>query len=133
MEQTCYFIEKSQDQWVVSACGTKIMTCKTRRIALRTVRRATVLLHGQQAETFGEETICRQDEVDRAPSALALFYTLPACWFASMAMASLSAGLGGVRLPDPPKDNPGLAARVIRRDGSSSGGTGACHPAIACL
>ena len=92
MERTCYLIEKYQDQWVVSACGTKIMTCKKRRTALRTVRNATVLLHGPQAVPFGEETICPRDAVDRAPVALALLYALPACWFASMAMASFRAG-----------------------------------------
>jgi hypothetical protein len=92
MERICYLIEKYQDQWVVSACGTKIMTCKKKRTALRTVRSATVLLHGPHAVSFGEETMCRQDPVDRAPMALALLYALPACWFASMAMASLRAG-----------------------------------------
>ena len=91
MEKTCYRIEKYQDQWVVSACGTRIMICKKKRTALKTVKHATVLLHGEQAASFGEETICREHAGDRAPTPLALFCALPACWFASIALASFEA------------------------------------------
>jgi hypothetical protein len=91
MENACYRIEKYQDQWVVSACGTRIMICKKKRTALKTVKHATVLLHGEQAASFGEETICREHAGDRAPPPLALFYALPACWFAGIALASFEA------------------------------------------
>ena len=83
MERTFYLIEKYQDQWVVSASGNKIMTCKKKKTALQAVRSATLLLHDLQAACPHRETVCRQDAVDQAPVSLALFYTVPACWWLS--------------------------------------------------
>ena len=87
MERAFYLIEKYQDQWVVSASGNKIMTCKKKRTALQAVRRATVLLHNHQVACRHPETICSEDAVDRAPASLAFSCALPECWFASLALA----------------------------------------------
>ena len=84
MERTFYLIEKYQDQWVVSASGYKIMTCKKKRTAVEAVRSATVLLHNQQAACPHAEALCGQDTVDLAT--MPLFCALPECWFASLAM-----------------------------------------------
>ena len=51
--------------------------------ALQAVRSATLLLHDLQAACPHQETVCRQDAVDQAPVSLALFYTIPACWWLS--------------------------------------------------
>jgi len=87
MERTFYLIEKYQDQWVVSASGNKILTCKKKKTALQAVRRATVLLHNQQAGCLHPETNCGEDAVDRAPVSLAFSCALSECWFTSLAMA----------------------------------------------
>jgi hypothetical protein len=56
MPPTCYVIEQFQGQWLVSVGGTKVLTCKTKRTALRAARRAAVLLHQSlQAEFPGHE------------------------------------------------------------------------------
>jgi hypothetical protein len=87
MERTFYLIEKYQDQWVISASGNKIMTCKKKKTALQAVRSATVLLHNEQAACLHAEAICGQDAVDQPPVSLALLCALPTCWCASLAMA----------------------------------------------
>ncbi len=72
MERTCYLIEKHRDQWVVSASGAQIMTCRKKSTALRTVRNATVLLHGRAAVHLDLEAGRGQDAaVDRGPISLA--------------------------------------------------------------
>jgi hypothetical protein len=73
MERAFYLIEKYQDQWVVSASGNKIMTCKKKKTALQAVRSATLLLHDLQAACPHQETVCRQDAVDQAPVSLGCF------------------------------------------------------------
>jgi hypothetical protein len=56
MPQTCYSVEQFQSEWVVSVCGSRVLTFKTKRMALRAARRATVLLHrSQRAEFPGHE------------------------------------------------------------------------------
>jgi hypothetical protein len=56
MPQACYLVEQFQSEWVVSVCGSRVLTCKTKRMALRAARRATVLLHrSQRAEFLGHE------------------------------------------------------------------------------
>jgi hypothetical protein len=87
MERDFYLIEKYQDQWVVSALGNKIMTCKKKKTALQAVRSATLLLHNLQAGCIHAETDCGQDAGDQAPVSLPLFCALPAFWLASLAMA----------------------------------------------
>jgi hypothetical protein len=92
MQQTCYLIEKQRDQWVVSASGAKIMTCKKKSTALKTVRSATVLLHGQGAVWTDQDLDCSHDAGGQAsPLSLALSFAFPACWLAGVAMASLEA------------------------------------------
>jgi hypothetical protein len=95
MERTCYLIEKHRDQWVVSASGAKIMTCRKKSTALRTVRNATVLLHGRAAVRLDHEACCGQaTAVDRVPISLALLCAFPACWFAGVAMSSFKVVAG---------------------------------------
>ena len=54
MEKGCYAIEQHQNHWVVSVCGARVLTCKTKRAALKAARRAMVLLHqSQQVEILG--------------------------------------------------------------------------------
>jgi hypothetical protein len=56
MPQSCYSVEQFQSEWVVSVCGSRLLTFKTKRMALRAARRATVLLHrSQRAEFPGHE------------------------------------------------------------------------------
>ena len=58
MPQTCYSVEQFQSEWVVSVCGSRVLTCKTKRMALRAARRATVLLHRSQRAQFpADETV----------------------------------------------------------------------------
>jgi hypothetical protein len=60
MQRSCYAIEQHQSQWVVSVCGARVLTCKTRRAALKAARRALVLLHQtREVEILGQ---------DRSPS-----------------------------------------------------------------
>ena len=95
MERTCYLIEKHRDQWVVSASGAQIMTCRKKSTALRTVRNATVLLHGREAARLGHEACCCRDSaVEREPISLALLCAFPACWFAGVAMSSFRTAYG---------------------------------------
>jgi hypothetical protein len=55
MQRACYAIERHQSHWVVSVCGTRVLTCKTKRTALKAARRAMVLLHQSgQAEFPGQ-------------------------------------------------------------------------------
>ena len=49
VEQTCYAIEPFQSQWVVSVCGTRVLTCKTKRAALEAARCAIMLLRQSEA------------------------------------------------------------------------------------
>jgi hypothetical protein len=54
MPRSCYVIEQHQSHWVISVCGAMVMTCKTKRAALKAARRAMVLLHqSQQVEILG--------------------------------------------------------------------------------
>jgi hypothetical protein len=95
MERTCYLIEKHRDQWVVSASGAQIMTCRKKSTALRTVRNATVLLHGQEAARLDPAACRGRDSADdRAPISLALLCAFPACWFAGVAMSSFEVVAG---------------------------------------
>jgi hypothetical protein len=48
MQESCYAVEHFKSQWVVSAGGARILTCKTKRMALEAARRATVLLQQDQ-------------------------------------------------------------------------------------
>jgi hypothetical protein len=48
MQENCYAVEQSKSQWVVSVGGTRILTCKTKRMAIEAARRATVLLQQNQ-------------------------------------------------------------------------------------
>jgi hypothetical protein len=48
MPRSCYVIEQHQSHWVISVCGAMVMTCKTKRTALKAARRAMVLLHQSQ-------------------------------------------------------------------------------------
>jgi hypothetical protein len=58
MPKTCYTVEPFQRQWVVSVCGNRVLTCKTKRMALRAARNAMVLLHRSQRAQFpGDETV----------------------------------------------------------------------------
>lgn len=58
MPQTCYTVERFQRHWVVSVCGNRVLTCKTKRMAQRAARNAMVLLHRSQAAQFpGDETV----------------------------------------------------------------------------
>jgi hypothetical protein len=52
MPQTCYSVEQFQSQWVVSVCGSRVLTCKTKRMALEAARNAMVLLHRSQRAEF---------------------------------------------------------------------------------
>lgn len=55
MQRSCYAIEQHQSQWVVSVGGVRVLTCKTKRAALKAARRALVLLHqSQQLEILGQ-------------------------------------------------------------------------------
>jgi hypothetical protein len=95
MEQTCYLIEKHRDQWVVSASGAQIMTCRKKSTALKTVRNATVLLHGRGAARLDCEARCGQETaVGHEPISLALLCAFPACWFAGLAMSSFATAAG---------------------------------------
>jgi hypothetical protein len=40
MECTCYSIEKHQDQWVVLACGARVLICNDKKMAIMIARRA---------------------------------------------------------------------------------------------
>jgi hypothetical protein len=54
MPRSCYVIEQHQNHWVISVCGAMVMTCKTKRTALKAARRAMVLLHqSRQVEILG--------------------------------------------------------------------------------
>jgi hypothetical protein len=54
MQRSCYVIEQHQNHWVISVCGAMVMTCKTKRAALKAARRAMVLLHqSRQVEILG--------------------------------------------------------------------------------
>jgi hypothetical protein len=54
MDRGCYAIEQHQSHWVVSVCGARVLTCKTKRAALKAARRALVLLRqSQQVEIAG--------------------------------------------------------------------------------
>lgn len=49
MPRSCYCVEQFQSQWVVSVGGTKVLSCRTKRAAVKAARRAMVLLHRSQA------------------------------------------------------------------------------------
>jgi hypothetical protein len=56
MRENCYAVEQFKSQWVVSVGGTRILACKSKRMALKAARRATLLLlQNQQAEMFGRD------------------------------------------------------------------------------
>jgi hypothetical protein len=60
MPRSCYAIEQHQGHWVVSVCGARGLTCKTKRTALKTARRAMELLHqSQQVEILHGDVSCR--------------------------------------------------------------------------
>jgi hypothetical protein len=64
MEQSCYAIEQHQSHWVVLVCGTMVLSCKTKRTALKTARRAMVLLHqSQQVENLRQGASCIDADV----------------------------------------------------------------------
>jgi hypothetical protein len=56
MPQPSYTVEQFQRQWVVSVGGNRVLTCKTKRMALRAARNAMVLLHRSQC---ADETMSR--------------------------------------------------------------------------
>jgi hypothetical protein len=73
MRGTCYAIEQFQSQWVVSVGGSRVLTCKSKRAALKAARRATTLLRQSQAQSQalaapngrrGPATKARHDKVD---------------------------------------------------------------------
>ena len=70
MEKGCYAIEQHQNHWVVSVCGARVLTCKTKRTALKAARRAMVLLRqSQQVELFGQApSYFHRDGLHRAGS-----------------------------------------------------------------
>jgi hypothetical protein len=78
MRGTCYTIEQYQSQWVVSVCGTKILTCKTKRTALKAARNALVLLHQSQEAEFlagAERFRPRRREDDRCRASVTMAET----------------------------------------------------------
>jgi hypothetical protein len=52
MPRSCYCVEQVQGQWVVSVAGTRVLSCKTKRTAVKAARRAMVLLHRPQPIQF---------------------------------------------------------------------------------
>src|SRR5258708_24925412 len=60
MPRSCYSIERSQGEWVVLASDTKVLRCKTKRIAQETTRCATtLLLAGQNPRALTERRMAR--------------------------------------------------------------------------
>ena len=49
MEHTSYSIEKRQDQWVVWACGARVLVCKHKKMAIMIARRASNMLRESPA------------------------------------------------------------------------------------
>jgi hypothetical protein len=45
MPRSCYCVEQIQSQWVVSVGGARVLSCRTKRTAVKAARRAMVLLH----------------------------------------------------------------------------------------
>jgi hypothetical protein len=69
MRGTCYAIEQFQSQWVVSVGGSRVLTCKSKRAALKAARRAMTLLRQSQALAApngcrGPATMAQHDQVD---------------------------------------------------------------------
>jgi hypothetical protein len=63
--RTCYSVEQFQNQWVDSVCGTRILTCRTKKTALEVARRAMVLLHqSAPAELLGQGAFNNADNDD---------------------------------------------------------------------
>jgi hypothetical protein len=52
MPRSCYCIEQIQSQWVVSVGGNRVLSCRTKRTAVKAARRAMVLLHRGQPVQF---------------------------------------------------------------------------------
>jgi hypothetical protein len=50
MEGTCYSIKPDQDQWVVLACGTPVLICKRKKVAVMIARRAANMLFNDPHE-----------------------------------------------------------------------------------
>ena len=44
MDLACYAILRENDRWTICACGKPLITCRDRRTALKTARRAAELL-----------------------------------------------------------------------------------------
>jgi hypothetical protein len=58
MSRNGYAVERLNGEWVVSASGTRVLTCKRKGTALRTIRSATALLpQSQQQGTSTEAEI----------------------------------------------------------------------------
>jgi hypothetical protein len=55
MPEFRYAVEQLKSQWVVSVDGTRVLSCKTKRMALKAARRASVLLR----QNPGAEVSCR--------------------------------------------------------------------------
>jgi hypothetical protein len=53
MERACYSVELFHNHWIVSVFGTRILTCKTKRTAVDTARRASLLLNQHEQQPGG--------------------------------------------------------------------------------
>jgi hypothetical protein len=49
MQHTSYSIEKRQNQWVIWACGARVLVCKHKKMAIMIARRATHMLRESPA------------------------------------------------------------------------------------
>jgi hypothetical protein len=66
MPRSCYCVEQIQNQWVVSVGGTRVLSCRTKRSAVKAARRAMVLLHRCQPAQFPDRQplpVCRGDDL----------------------------------------------------------------------
>src|SRR5206468_5461096 len=53
MNQHVYTVVKEAREWTISAGGIRIIACRDRRTAVKTVRRATELLRGEEIAGLG--------------------------------------------------------------------------------
>lgn len=51
MQQGCYSIERLRECWMISVDGAKLLICSNKRIAVKTVRRATFALRDDVLDT----------------------------------------------------------------------------------
>jgi hypothetical protein len=75
MQEFRYAVEQFKSQWVVSVDGTRVLSCKTKRMALEAARRATVLLQNQRADVSCRDGMahgCGSSTIKRATAVVAL-------------------------------------------------------------